>query len=102
MRKIALACVSGMSTSMLEMRMQEAAEAAGDACAIRAYPLSDIKKIPKDVDVLLLGPQVRFQLEKLEGEFSCPVLAITMAEYGAMDGAGVLARVREVLGDGNR
>lgn len=98
MRNIVLMCVAGMSTSMLEMKMKQAADTQGYECAIHAFPLTDIKKIG-DPDIVLLGPQVRFQLKKVEQEVSCPVVAVEMREYGSMDGESVLKKVREALGD---
>lgn len=98
MRTIALICVAGMSTSMLEMKMDKAAKAQGYACSIHAYPLSDLGKIG-DPDIVLLGPQVRFQRATVEEKVHCPVMDISMARYGSMDGEGVLKDVREVLGD---
>ena len=99
MRKIALLCIAGMSTSMLELKMVDAAKKEGYACEIRAYPLSDLKKIPADVDIVLLGPQVMYERDNVEATLGCPTYAITMAEYGAMDGAGVLKKAKEVLHD---
>lgn len=53
-----------------------------------------------EADIVLLGPQVRFNLAKVKEQCpNCPVEAIDMAAYGAMDGAKVIRRVKEVLGD---
>lgn len=98
MRTIVLICVAGMSTSMLEMKMDKAAKAQGYECEIRAYPLGDIGKIGNP-DIVLLGPQVRFQKAAVEAKVSCPVRAISMSQYGAMDGEGMLKDVQEALGD---
>lgn len=99
MKKIVLACAAGMSTSMLVVNMRTAAEAAGYACDIHAYPISDIKDKGADADIVLLGPQVRFQLPKVKGMVPCPVEAIEATAYGTMNGAAVIDHVREVLGD---
>ena len=48
---------------------------------------------------MLLGPQVRFQVNKLSKQLSCPVEAIDPMVYGRMDGAALLKHVREVLDD---
>ncbi len=99
MKKIVLACAAGMSTSMLVVNMRKAAEEAGYACEINAYPISDVKDKGADADIVLLGPQVRFQLAKIKGMVSCPVEAIDATAYGTMNGKAVIAHVREVLGD---
>lgn len=99
MRKIVLACAAGMSTSMLVVNMRKAAEAAGYECDINACPISDVKDRAADADIVLLGPQVRFQLGKVKSMVSCPVEAIEATAYGTMNGAAVISHVREVLGD---
>ena len=99
MKKIVLACAAGMSTSMLVVNMRKAAEEQGFACDIHAYPIQDVKDKGADADIVLLGPQVRFQLGKVQGMVSCPVEAIDAAAYGMMNGKAVIDHVREVLGE---
>lgn len=99
MRKIVLLCSAGMSTSLLMNKMREAAKEQGYECTVEANPIRSAGETGKDADIVLLGPQVRFQVNKIAGELSCPVEAIDPMTYGRMDGAGLLKRVREVLGD---
>lgn len=99
MRKIILACAAGASTSMLVRAMQQAAETEGYECFIHAYPISDVKTKAEGADIVLLGPQVRFQANKVKSMVNCPVEAIEPMLYGTMNGKGVLSHVREVLGD---
>jgi Phosphotransferase system cellobiose-specific component IIB len=99
MRKIVLLCVAGMSTSMLVKKMIEAANEENYDCTIEAFPIADAGIVAKDADIALLGPQVRFQLKKVENEISCPILAIDMAAYGTMDGKKVIEQVKKELGD---
>lgn len=99
MRKIVLACMAGLSTSILVGKMREAAKADGYDCTVNAYPISNVSKEGADADMVLLGPQVRLQLENVKGCVNCPVEVIDMMSYGMMDGKKVIGRVREVLGD---
>lgn len=64
MKKIVLLCSAGMSTSMLVKKMQAAAEAENYACEIAAYPMTEAGNKAADADVVLLGPQVSFNLAK--------------------------------------
>lgn len=58
--KIGLFCAGGMSTSMLEKKMSEAAQKRGLDVQIKAYPESELANVlDEGVDVVLLGPQVR-------------------------------------------
>lgn len=91
MKKIVLMCAAGMSTSMLVKKMQEAAKEMNYECSITAYPTSEAAKEGSNADIILLGPQVRFALNKVKEQ--CPgviVEAIDMRMYGRMDGKGVL------------
>lgn len=99
MKKIILACMAGLSTSILVSKMREAAEADGYACTITAYPISNVKQVGADADIVLLGPQVRFQADSVKKSVSCPVEVVDMAAYGTMDGRKVMDKVKEVLGD---
>lgn len=99
MKKIILLCAAGMSTSMLVTKMKKFAESENYACEISAHAVSEAKQYA-DADIILLGPQVRFNLAKVKEQCpNCPVEAIDMVAYGSMDGAKVIKRVKEVLGD---
>ena len=99
MKKIILLCAAGMSTSMLVKKMQEAAAAESYECEIAAYPTSEATTKAADADVILLGPQVRFQKNKIAEQCpGRPVEPIDMRLYGRMDGAGVLKFAREKMG----
>ena len=100
MKKIVLLCAAGMSTSLLVTKMQKVADEEGLAYEINAYPVAQAKEVGADADIILLGPQVRFNLSKIKEQCpNCPVEAIDMVAYGMMDGAKVIKHVKEVLGD---
>jgi PTS system cellobiose-specific IIB component len=90
--KIMLVCSAGMSTSMLVTKMQKAAQERGVVADIVALAEADAKG-QKNVDVVLLGPQVRFLLAQLKGIFEpqgTPVEVIDSINYGTMNGNAVL------------
>ncbi len=68
MQNILLVCAAGMSTSMLVKRMLEQAENIKAQVNINALAISEAKEKIKnnEVDVVLLGPQVRFQKKEIE------------------------------------
>ena len=100
MKKIVLLCVSGMSTSMLVKKMQAAAKEIGYECSIDAFSVSEAATKAADADVILLGPQIRFQKQKLAEELpNKPIEAIDMRMYGRMDGKGVLEMARKLMKD---
>ena len=62
MKTIMLVCNAGMSTSLLVNT---------DIFDIFAVPLSSVKNEieSKNVDIILVGPQVRFKLKELKGKY---------------------------------
>ena len=92
MKKILLVCSAGMSTSLLVNKMKDAAKSSGEEVEINALAIAECSSVINDVDIVLLGPQVRFQkpqVEKLTNG-SIPVEVIDMRQYGVMDGKGIL------------
>ncbi len=94
-KNIMLVCAAGMSTSILVTKMQEvAAEKKLDARIFAVSGTEAEEKLKeKPVDVMLLGPQVRYmkpKLEQLANENSCAIEVINMRDYGTMNGEKVL------------
>lgn len=90
--KILLVCSSGMSTSLLVSKMREAAKKQGIDAEIDATGASQIAN-STDVDVVLLGPQVRYLLNDMRKEMEgkgIPVDVINNLDYGTMNGEKVL------------
>ncbi|WP_057002211.1 PTS sugar transporter subunit IIB, partial [Carnobacterium divergens] len=67
-KTIMLVCSAGMSTSLLVTKMEKAAEARGLDAEIFAVSASeaDTNLESKNIDVMLLGPQVRFMKAQFE------------------------------------
>ena len=100
MKRIVLVCSAGMSTSLLVSKMQAAAKDQGVECSINAYGEAELKNHESEVDVLLLGPQVRFLFNKLKSKFDpqgVPVDVINTIDYGTMNGAKVLKHALDLL-----
>ncbi|MDQ0360348.1 PTS sugar transporter subunit IIB [Breznakia pachnodae] len=100
MKKILLVCSAGMSTSMLVKKIQEAADKKNIEAKVWAVGDAAAEENIKDADIILLGPQVRFLLEKIKGYAKeKPVMVIDMAAYGTMNGAMVLEMALKELGE---
>ena len=100
---IMLACAAGMSTSLLVTKMQAAADEKGLDAEIFAVPPPEVDDIlsEKKVDVLLLGPQVRYLLDQFTEKLAqknIPVGVIPMVDYGMMNGSKVLALAEGLIG----
>lgn len=99
MRKIVLMCAAGISTSVLLKKMQEAAANMNYECQIDAYPTSEAAQ-QEDADIILLGPQVRFQLDKIRELFPGKIVeVIEMKMYGRLDGRAIIEFAKKKLGD---
>lgn len=103
-KTIMLVCSAGMSTSLLVTKMQKAAEAKGIDSDIFAVSASDADNnlANNDVDVLLLGPQVRFMKADFEKRLEpkgIPLDVINMADYGMMNGEKVLDQAITLIGE---
>ena len=99
MKKIVLLCAAGMSTSLLVNKIKQSASKVGYECDVAAYPVSEASIHGALADVILLGPQVKFNLNKVRQQVPCPVEAIDMRAYGMMDGDAVIKQVKKILGD---
>lgn len=100
MRKIVLLCASGMSTSILVVKMQAASKEIGYETTIEANSISKVVEATKGADIVLLGPQVRFNIQNVKDKCpGIPVEPIDIQAYGMMDGKMVIEHVKEVLGD---
>lgn len=100
MKRIMLVCSAGMSTSLLVTKMLNAAKEQGVECTINAVSEAELRNHEDKIDVLLLGPQVRFLYNKLKTKFEpqgIPVEVINTVEYGTMNGAKVLAQALRLL-----
>lgn len=99
MKKILLVCSAGMSTSMLVKKMQDTANKEGKDYEVEALALSEAETKVDEVDVILLGPQVRFQKVQVEkvANGKVPVDVIDMQQYGMMDGEGVLKHAESLM-----
>ena len=100
MRKIVLLCSAGMSTSILVTKMQHAAADQGYEVEVSAHSVSEATRVGAEADIILLGPQVRFNLSNVQKQLpGKPVEVIDMRAYGTMNGEAVINEVKKVLND---
>ena len=104
MKRIMLICSAGMSTSLLVTKMEAAAKDKGIEADIFAVSASEanarFEDASKPINVVLLGPQVRFMKKQFEDKLSgtgIPVEVIEMKDYGMMNGEAVLKTALELI-----
>jgi cellobiose PTS system EIIB component len=91
--KIILVCSAGMSTSLLVTKMRNSAKERNIEVEIHAVAESQLTDNLENLDVVLIGPQVRY-LERKIREFVEPkgikVAIIDQMAYGMIQGDKVL------------
>ncbi|CAM3221609.1 PTS sugar transporter subunit IIB [Streptobacillus ratti] len=91
MLKILLICTAGMSTSFLVEKMKKEAETRNLEVQITAIPEASSDEFVGKVDVVLLGPQIKYLENDIKDKFGeTPVGVINMMDYGMMKGDKVL------------
>lgn len=98
MKKIVLFCGAGMSSSLLVLKMRDAAKEVGYDCYIEAFAATN-PQYAQDADAVLVGPQIAFRVKELQEKIPCPVQAINDVAYGTMNGGMVLAQARKLMKD---
>ncbi|MGB6178288.1 PTS sugar transporter subunit IIB [Carnobacterium sp.] len=101
-RVIMLVCSGGMSTSLLAANMVKVADQIHLDVDVFAVPMSDAVDFANKhtVDVLLVGPQIRYMLTDFKNKLAStaiPISVIPMKDYGMMDGKSVLAFADELI-----
>jgi PTS system cellobiose-specific IIB component len=100
MQTIVLCCAAGMSTSMLVQKMKAEAQKRALDIAIEAAPVADFERIVERADIVLLGPQVKYEharLCELAASLGKTVAVIDMMDYGTMRGDKVLDKALGLL-----
>lgn len=95
---VRLFCANGFSTAIMCKKIQEAAKQNGKEFDVIAFPYSECSDKGKCADVILLGPQIRYNLSKVKKMYpDKPVILLDMETYGKMDGVSVYDKIIDVL-----
>ena len=100
MKKILLCCAAGMSTSMLVQRMNTDATKRDIEVDFQGVPAAEFELRMHDADVVLLGPQVKYELARFSAiapPFGKPVAVIDMMDYGMLRGDKVLDKALALI-----
>lgn len=100
MKRIMLVCCAGMSTSLLVTKMNAASIKQDIEVKVFAVGEADVKNHIDETDVVLLGPQVRYLIDKVKKTMSSrriPVAIIDSMDYGTMNGERVLKQALNLI-----
>lgn len=96
--RILLVCNAGMSTGILQMKLEEEAKKRGIETTVEAIPMGELNEEVSHADMILLGPQIRFafnDVTKLAN--GAPVMVIEVADFGMMRADKIFQKVVEEL-----
>lgn len=80
--------------------MKKYAEEISFKCKIKVYPVSEINAVKKQADIILLGPQGRFNLNKINKITPLvPVKLIDKDVYNKVDGKTIIDSIIVNYGD---
>lgn len=95
--KIILACVAGLSTTMMMDSMKSVIKNSQklniDDFTLMAIPVEQLPAEIEGTDVVLLGPQVSYKsdfVESVTKPLNIPYVIIDKETYGSMDGGTVI------------
>ena len=98
MKNFVICCSQGMSSSALMKKTKDYVAQQQLDINIIASTTDRVKSGAVSFDVLLLGPQIRFEKAKLVKQFpGKPIDIIPMVYYGRIDGEGVVKFGLELL-----
>ncbi len=96
---VLIACAGGISSSLLESKVKQAAAAQGHTLEIHALAVERIGFInfaARPIDVILIAPQVRFKLKSIT-EIAAPhgivVQVVDSMVYGMVDGEKLFEQI---------
>lgn len=98
--KILLVCNAGMSTGILQMKLEEEAKKRGMDASVEAIPMGELELMDNmaEADMILLGPQIRFALNDVKKlAKGAPVMVIDVSDFGMMRADRVFDKVLENL-----
>lgn len=95
--KILLVCNQGMSTSVLVKNMYKYAD---EDTTIEAKPVTEYEEVAGNYDVILIGPQIRYMIDKVKEvahKNNIEADVVDMAAYGMLDGKKVLDQAKSLI-----
>jgi len=101
--KVVLVCAAGMSSSLLEEKIRQAAAAAGREMELKAVDATTMAMWNYDqdsMDVILVAPQVRFKKRGIIQQsqpYGVIVQDIDTIAYGMVDGEKIFTQVLEAM-----
>ena len=101
MKSVLLVCGTGASSGFMARNIRQAAKGQGKEVSVKARSDSELDEYIEEIDLLLVGPHLKYMLEDLKDEakpYNVPVELITEEAYGSLNGEAVLTQIEELIG----
>ena len=99
--KILFCCAGGMSTGLLMQKLQKYADQNHLDIQVKATGLGSWEKYWPEYDVLLVGPQVRYAIDKMKQTVTIPVESIEPLVYGRQQVEKIIDQAERLLSENN-
>lgn len=97
MIRLLLLCSLGISTLSFQKELNLQAQKAGIELTVDSASVESLAALRKDYDMVLLAPQVRFNLKKVvEFYDNVPVMAIDPESFAVLDVSKILAQLKKL------
>ena len=100
MKNILLVCGTGASSGFMAKNIRKAAKNRGLEVGIKARSDSEVEEYIEDIDLLLVGPHLKYMmgdLREIAEPYNVPVHMVTEEAYGALDGEKVIEQILSVI-----
>lgn len=102
---ILLACNGGVSTGILADKMEKTAKEQGMECRVWAVDDGQIDNELSSgrVDIVLIGPQIKYKLKGLQeslSHYGVPIVCMNPIDYGMNNVANILRFAQEHIKEG--
>lgn len=96
--KILLVCNEGMSTGIMQMKLQEEIKKEEKNGEVEAVPMALLADYLDEAGVILLGPQIRFAYDEIkEMAGDTPVMVIETSDFGMMRADRIWKKIKELM-----
>lgn len=100
MKSVLLVCGTGASSGFMAKNIRQAAKNKGIDVSVKARSDSEVEAYIEEIDLLLVGPHLKYMLDDLKKEadpYNVPVEIIEESSYGSLDGEAVLAQIESII-----
>lgn len=98
-KNILLICGSGASSGFMAANMRKAAKKAGLDYKIQARSESELEDYADDIDALMVGPHLKFELDDIKKQVPNDVKVILMKPdyYAVLDGTAAIEDLKNQI-----